>query len=241
MWEPADARRWPEPGAGASRPTSIGLGDSTDRRPGDLRAQPRGAWTGSCAALDLGRVALVVHDWGGFVGLAWACDHPDRIEALVISDTGFFTDGKWHGMAEAVRGEQGEETRRGARPRRVRRAAARAGDHASTTRRSTHTGRRSPTGAGSGRRSSSTARWTSQKLEPWQGKLAELGVPTLLLWGAEDDPFAPLGGARRFEREIPGATPRHDRGRRALRLRRAARALRPRGPRLPRPDPRLRG
>ena len=43
-----------------------------------------------------------------------------------------------------------------------------------------------------------------EKLEPWQGKLAELGVPTLLLWGAED-PFAPLAGARRFEREIPGA------------------------------------
>ena len=42
------------------------------------------------------------------------------------------------------------------------------------------------------------------KLEPYQGKLAELGVPTLLLWGAEDE-FAPLGGARRFEREIPGA------------------------------------
>ena len=29
-------------------------------------------------------------------------------------------------------------------------------------------------------------------------------MPTLLLWGA-DDPFAPLAGARRFEREIPGA------------------------------------
>jgi haloalkane dehalogenase len=29
-------------------------------------------------------------------------------------------------------------------------------------------------------------------------------VPTLLLWGA-DDQFAPLAGAHRFEREIPGA------------------------------------
>ena len=44
------------------------------------------------------------------------------------------------------------------------------------------------------------------KLAPWQGKLGELGVPTLLLWGA-DDPFASLAAAHRFEREIPGAKP----------------------------------
>ena len=31
-----------------------------------------------------------------------------------------------------------------------------------------------------------------------------MGVPTLLLWG-EDDQFAPLAGAHRFEREIPGS------------------------------------
>jgi haloalkane dehalogenase len=29
-------------------------------------------------------------------------------------------------------------------------------------------------------------------------------VPTLLLWG-ENDPFAPLSGAHRFQREIPHA------------------------------------
>ena len=58
--------------------------------------------------LELERIVLVVHDWGGFVGLAWACDHPERIAALVISDTGFFSDGKWHGMAEAIRGDDGE-------------------------------------------------------------------------------------------------------------------------------------
>ena len=43
-----------------------------------------------------------------------------------------------------------------------------------------------------------------EKLEPYQGKLGELGVPTLLLWGAEDK-FAPIGGAYRFKKEIPGA------------------------------------
>ena len=45
----------------------------------------------------------VVHDWGGLIGLRWACEHPDAGEALVISSSGFFPDGKWHGMAKALR------------------------------------------------------------------------------------------------------------------------------------------
>ena len=43
-----------------------------------------------------------------------------------------------------------------------------------------------------------------EKLEPYQGRLAALGVPALLLWG-EDDAFAPVAGAHRFARELPGA------------------------------------
>jgi haloalkane dehalogenase len=39
------------------------------------------------------------------------------------------------------------------------------------------------------------------KLEAYQGQLGELDVPSLLLW-AEDDPFAPLGGAYRFQKEL---------------------------------------
>ena len=59
-------------------------------------------------------MALVVHDWGGLIGLRWACDNPGSVRALVISDTGFFADGKWHGMAEALRTEgQGEELMEG--------------------------------------------------------------------------------------------------------------------------------
>ena len=42
------------------------------------------------------------------------------------------------------------------------------------------------------------------ELERHEGALAALGVPTLLIWG-EDDAFAPLGGAHRLHRDIPGA------------------------------------
>ncbi len=42
--------------------------------------------------LDLnGKISLIVHDWGGMIGLAWALDHLDRIERIVITNTsGFF-------------------------------------------------------------------------------------------------------------------------------------------------------
>ena len=41
--------------------------------------------------LDIGRrVFLVVHDWGGMIGMAWALEHPDRIAGLVITNTAAF-------------------------------------------------------------------------------------------------------------------------------------------------------
>ncbi|MFH1152309.1 MAG: alpha/beta fold hydrolase [Pseudomonadota bacterium] len=42
--------------------------------------------------LDIGqRIDLIVHDWGGMIGLAWALDHPERINRIVVTNTsGFF-------------------------------------------------------------------------------------------------------------------------------------------------------
>ncbi|WP_022669118.1 alpha/beta fold hydrolase [Desulfospira joergensenii] len=37
------------------------------------------------------KISLIVHDWGGMIGLAWALDNLDRIDKLVITNTsGFF-------------------------------------------------------------------------------------------------------------------------------------------------------
>jgi len=41
--------------------------------------------------LDLRGVTVVVHDWGGPIGLRLAVEHPDRIARIVICDTGLFT------------------------------------------------------------------------------------------------------------------------------------------------------
>jgi haloalkane dehalogenase len=41
--------------------------------------------------LDLRDATVVVHDWGGAIGLRLAVEHPERISRLVMMDTGLFT------------------------------------------------------------------------------------------------------------------------------------------------------
>jgi haloalkane dehalogenase len=42
-------------------------------------------------SLDLRDATIVVHDWGGPIGLRLAVEHPDRIARIVVLDTGLFT------------------------------------------------------------------------------------------------------------------------------------------------------
>lgn len=42
-------------------------------------------------ALDLCGCTVVVQDWGGPIGLRWAVEHADRVDRLVILNTGLFT------------------------------------------------------------------------------------------------------------------------------------------------------
>jgi haloalkane dehalogenase len=37
-----------------------------------------------------GKVTLVLHDWGGMIGMAWAARHPERVGRLVILNTAAF-------------------------------------------------------------------------------------------------------------------------------------------------------
>ena len=146
----------------------------------------------------------MVHDWGGLIGLRWACEHPDAVAALVVSNTGFFADGKWHGMARVMRTPgEGEELVRalkregfahmlGAVSRGI--DATVADEYWKTF--ETRDGRQ---GILDLYRSGDF-----EKLKPYEGQLSRLGVPTLILWG-ENDLFAPVAGAYRFKREIPDA------------------------------------
>jgi haloalkane dehalogenase len=178
------------------------LGDSEDPGPATFERNLE-AFTAWLAEMGPGPVALVVHDWGGFVGLAWACEHPELVAALVISDTGFFSDGRWHGMAEAMRGEQGEELISALE--RDGFAALLRGDGGEFTDEDVEAYWR-PFAEGRGREATLEFYRSMDfaKLAPYEGRLGELGAPTLVLWGA-DDKFAPIGGAHRFRKEIPGA------------------------------------
>lgn len=53
-------------------------------------------------------VDLVVHDIGGFYGLAWAVRHPERLNRLVIVNTLLHADYRWHFWARIWRSRFGE-------------------------------------------------------------------------------------------------------------------------------------
>lgn len=42
------------------------------------------------AVLPEGKVTLIVHDWGGAIGLGWAVAHPERVAKLIIMNTAAF-------------------------------------------------------------------------------------------------------------------------------------------------------
>ncbi len=41
-----------------------------------------------------GPVTLVLHDWGGAIGMGWAVRHPERVERIVLLNTGAFPNPK---------------------------------------------------------------------------------------------------------------------------------------------------
>jgi len=62
--------------------------------------------------LDLHQMTLVLHDWGGPVGLGFATRHPDRIKRLVLMNT--WACAPWPGgpfprLLELIRSERGEK------------------------------------------------------------------------------------------------------------------------------------
>lgn len=174
---------------------------------GDSPYAGSGTWQAHVDAVDafhreqeLGEVVLVVHDWGGLIGLRWACEHPELIRAMVISNTGFFADGKWHGMAKALRTPgQGEEFVNG---------IDRDGFGGMLRAVSPNLDDRSideyykAYGSPERRRGQLELYRSGEFSELEDYDLAAVGAPALILWG-EDDPFAPVAGAHRFAKELP--------------------------------------
>jgi haloalkane dehalogenase len=135
------------------------------------------------------------------IGLRWACDHPDAVSALILSNTGFFADTEWHAMAKALRTPgQGEQLldnlTKQAFATMLRDQGGRIPDDAMDEYWKAFT---SPAG-----RHGMLELYRSgdfEKLKPYEGQLEAMGVPALILWGP-NDPVVPVAAAHRFNREI---------------------------------------
>jgi haloalkane dehalogenase len=200
MWAPA-LHALAARGLYALAPDLAGFGDS-EPGPGGTNT-----WERHVEALERfrgdRRVALVGHDWGGLIGLRWACDHPDAVWAVVASDTGFFADGRWHAMADTLRTPgAGEELVANV----TREGFAGLLESVSSGMTEEHVEEYFKVFGDETRRRGQLELYRSgdfEKLAAYEGKLAALGVPFLALWG-EDDAFAPVAGAHRLAREVPG-------------------------------------
>jgi haloalkane dehalogenase len=182
------------PGYGDSEP---GTGEGAGTWERHVQALDRFA-----RALELGPVALVTHDWGVMIGLRWACDHPGAVKALAISDGAFHADREWHDLANVLRtpgdGEQ------------LVRSFTREGFHGAMSALSNGMSEQAideywKCFADDARRQGHLDLYRSgdfDKLIPYEGRLAALGLPALILWG-EEDKFSGVQMAERFHAELP--------------------------------------
>jgi haloalkane dehalogenase len=190
-------------GRRALAPDFSGFGDSPPDPPGTFERRVE-AVERFRRQIGLDRVVLVVHDTGGLIGLRWACDHPHAVCGLVITNTGFFPDHGWIEIAKTMRTPiQGEALVDSL----SREAFATLLEEASTEfdeRALDEYWKAFSTAEGRRGMLELYRSFDLDELEPYQRKLAALEVPTLILWGQQDE-FLPLDYASRFAREIPGS------------------------------------
>ncbi|MHB8469650.1 MAG: haloalkane dehalogenase [Gaiellaceae bacterium] len=100
--------------ARALAPDLIGFGRSDKPTDGGWYTYDRhvAAIAGLVEALDLRRLTLVVHDWGGPIGLRVAVEHEERVDRLVVLDTGIAAGSppseRWLRFRDVVRRLGGE-------------------------------------------------------------------------------------------------------------------------------------
>ena len=190
-------------GRRALAPDLPGFGDSPPNPPGIYERHVE-AVERFRRQLGLDRIVLVVHDTGGLIGLRWACDHPDAVAGLVISNTGFFPDIEWIEIAKTMRTPiQGEA---------LMDSLSREGFGTLMHEASTEFDEQAldeywkAFTTADGRRGMLELyrSFELDELAPYERRLAALGVPALILWGQGDE-YIPVDYASRFAREIPGS------------------------------------
>ncbi len=187
----------------AVAPDLAGFGDSPPDPPGTFKRHVE-AVERFRRQIGLDRVVLVVHDTGGLIGLRWACDHPDAVRGLVITNTGFFPDSGWIEIAKTMRTPIQGEALVDSLSREAFATLLEAASSEFDQRALDEYWKMFSTAEGRRGMLELYRSFDLDELEPYQTKLAALEVPTLILWGQQDE-YIPVDFASRFAREIPGS------------------------------------
>jgi pimeloyl-ACP methyl ester carboxylesterase len=187
-------------------PDMPGFGEAEQRADQDYTVPSQAAHLdGIIDQLGVKRAHLVLHDFGGAWGLAWAAAHPQQVASVTLIDTGINRDSNWHGLARLWRTPYVGELAQMMMTRRVSRAIFR---------------RKNPALPGNwldeivnhaaplGTKRAVLQMYRALDLEAIEGSLTgplrDLEVPALVVWGAED-PFISVDLAQRQLQSFPDA------------------------------------
>ena len=155
-------------------------------------------------AMGLGEFAVAGHDIGGAVAQHVAVSGRGRVTKLALVNSVLYDS--WPvpavlrfrdpDLARGITPEERVDARRGSMRKALARRLSPSEEEEYLSPWRTEDGTRSWTAMAA----AADARYTQDLVEP----LKELDLPTLLLWGEEDE-FQPVGYARRLEREMPNA------------------------------------
>lgn len=157
-------------------------------------------------ALGVRRVHLVLHDFGGPIGLVWASERLDRVASVTLIDTGLLPGYRWHRLARIWRtpvlGEllQGAATRASFR-RLVNRGEPRGLPRAFLDEMYDHYDRRTRRAVLELYRATDDPGALAEMLT---GTLRARDLPALVVWG-EDDAYIPSSFAARQREAFPSA------------------------------------
>jgi pimeloyl-ACP methyl ester carboxylesterase len=156
--------------------------------------------------LGIQRAHLVLHDFGGPWGLAWAADHPDRFTSATLVDIGLLRGYRWHYLARIWRTSGLGELflRTSSRP--ASRLLLRHGNPRGLPRDVTDRLYRSLKDPGTQRAVLRLYRATdaAAESEALHRRLQHLDRPVLVVWGRRD-PYVPVQYAERQRETFPRA------------------------------------
>ncbi|HEX4363067.1 MAG TPA: alpha/beta fold hydrolase [Solirubrobacteraceae bacterium] len=157
-------------------------------------------------ALGIERVHLVLHDFGGPIGLLWAATHPDAVASVTLIDTGVLPDYRWHILARIWRTPVGGELFQATTTRPAFRFVVNLQEPQTLPRAFLdgmyrHYGRRTRRAVLRLYRATSDPSGMSREVT---GRLRELDLPALVIWG-EHDAYLPASYAWRQREAFPSA------------------------------------